>query len=244
MNQDAILITGSNGGVGSRLVKYLLDSGARNLACHYRSGRETVAEILRQADLDPETHLFQAELTDEGQVRAMRLEIEKRLGSVTALVNVAGASTNGMSWKLSLADFMDIVNSNLVSAFLCSREFIPSMRERSWGRIINFSSIVGFTGVAGASHYCSAKAGLVGLTKALALELANKNITVNAIALGYFAFGLIQDVPAELQAQIRARIPVGRFGEANDIGSTVKLLLDEQSAFLTGQVVHLNGGQF
>ena len=244
MNQDVILITGSNGGVGSRLVKYLLDSGARNLACHYRSGRESVAEALRQSGLDPDTHLFQAELTDEAQVRAMRLQIEKRLGSVTSLVNVAGASTNGVSWKLSLAAFIDIVNSNLLSAFLCSREFIPSMRERSWGRIINFSSIVGFTGVAGASHYCAAKAGLVGLTKALALELANKNITVNAIALGYFAFGLINDVPAELQAQIRARIPVGRFGEANDIGSTVKLLLDEESAFLTGQVVHLNGGQF
>ena len=244
MNQDVILITGSNGGVGSRLVKYLLDSGARNLACHYRSGRERVAETLRQSGLDPETHLFQAELTDEAQVKSMRLQIERRLGSVTSLVNVAGASTNGVSWKLSLAAFMDIVNSNLVSAFLCSREFIPSMRERSWGRIINFSSIVGFTGVAGASHYCAAKAGLVGLTKALALELANKNITVNAIALGYFSFGLINDVPAELQAQIRARIPVGRFGEANDIGSTVKLLLDEESAFLTGQVVHLNGGQF
>lgn len=244
MNQDVVLITGSNGGVGSRLAKYLLDSGTRNLACHYRSGRENVAEILRQSGLEPDRHLFQAELTDEAQVRTLRLQIEERLGPVGALLNIAGASTNAMSWKLSLAAFMDIVNSNLVSAFLCSREFIPSMRARSWGRIINFSSILGFTGVAGASHYCAAKAGLVGLTKALALELASRNITVNAIALGYFGFGLIRDVPAELQAQMKARIPVGRFGEASDVGATVKLLLADESAFLTGQVVHLNGGQF
>jgi len=243
MTHDVVLITGSNGGVGSRLVKYLLDAGVRNVACHYRSARGDVAEILRSAGLDPDKHLVQAELTDEAQVRAMRLQIEERLGRVSGLLNVAGASTNGMSWKLSLADFTNVVNTNLVSAFLCSREFIPSMRERAFGRIVNFSSIVGFTGVPGASHYCAAKAALVGLTKALALELANKNITVNALALGYFNYGLIEDVSPELLAQIKARIPVGRFGEAADIGSTVKLLLDPQSAFLTGQVVHLNGGQ-
>jgi 3-oxoacyl-[acyl-carrier protein] reductase len=244
VDQEVVLVTGSNGGVGSRLVRYLLNSGYRKLACHYRAGCEAVESELVAHGLDPGTHLYRAELRDEDQVRAMRLQIEERLGPVHALLNVAGSSTNGMSWRLSLAAFAEVLESNLTSAFLCSREFIPSMRERRRGRILNFSSVVAFTGVAGASHYCAAKAGLVGLTKALALELANRNITVNAIALGYFGFGLLDEVPPDLQAEIKSRIPAGRFGEASDVGSLVRLLMDDESSYLTGQVLHLNGGQY
>jgi NAD(P)-dependent dehydrogenase (short-subunit alcohol dehydrogenase family) len=243
MTQEVILVTGSNGGIGSRLVRQLLRSGHRNIACHYRSGSDDVAQVLGESGLDPARHLFRAELTDEEQVRVLRLAVEERLGPIDALLNVAGASSNGMSWKLSVADFRRVVEWNLTSAFLCSREVIPGMRERGWGRIVNFSSVVAFGGVVGASHYCAAKAGLVGLTKALALELANRNITVNVLALGYFSCGLIDDVPADMQAQIRARIPVGRFGEVEELAAVVQLLLERTSAFLTGQVLHLNGGQ-
>ncbi len=129
-------------------------------------------------------------------------------------------------------------------AFLCSKHFIPKMRECGEGRIINFSSVTAFTGIPGASHYAAAKAGLVGFTKSLALELANKKITANAIALGYFGTGLIDSVPEHLQAEIKTKIPLNRFGDASDVGSTVEFLLSDSAAFMTGQVLHLNGGQY
>lgn len=240
--EKTILITGSNGGIGLSVAEYLLKNGARQLACHYRSGNDKISALLKKYDVDSETHLFQADLTNESDLKSMNEAINKNIGPVSSLVNIAGMSTNGMSWKLSRNQFTEVIDNNLLSAFLCTREFIPTMRTNAWGRIINFSSVVGTTGVAGASHYCAAKAGLIGLTKAMALELANKNITVNAIALGYFQYGLINDVPPEAQTQIKTRIPVARFGTADEVGSTVKFLLAEDSSYLTGQVIHLNGG--
>lgn len=240
--EKTILITGSNGGIGLAVTEYLLKNGIRNLACHYRSNNDKIKDLLTKYDMNTETHMFRADLTNESELSLMNEAINKNHAPVSSLVNIAGMSTNGMSWKLTKSQFVDVIDNNLLSSFLCTREFIPSMRSATWGRIINFSSVVGATGVAGASHYCAAKAGLMGLTKAMALELANKNITVNAIALGYFNYGLINDVPADAQDQIKNRIPVNRFGTADEIGSMVKFLLSQDSSYLTGQILHLNGG--
>lgn len=237
------LITGSNGGIGAGIANYLLNKGHRNIACHYRSDSTKIASIFKKYDLNPEVHCISAELEKAESVAALRATVEDRLGNVDTLINVAGASTNGMSWKLTLEDFQKILNSNLVSTFLCSKEFIPGMRERKWGRIINFSSIVGQTGTVGASHYCAAKAGIIGFTKALALELANKNITANSIALGYFNTGLIRDVSDEMQQEIIRKIPVSRLGTEKDVGGLVEYLMSSDADFMTGQVLQLNGGQ-
>lgn len=244
MNQGNILITGSNGGVGLEITRFLLESGFRNLVCHYRSNSDLVAELLKSYDLKPEGHCFKADLTNENEVIEMKKNIEDKVGIVTCLLNVAGSSSNGMSWKQSVDQFTKTINDSLLTSFICSKTFVPAMRENNWGRIINFSSVVGFTGVAGASSYCAAKAGLVGLTKSLALELANKNITVNSIALGYFQYGLINDVSPDLQSAIVAKVPAQRLGKKDDIGHTVQYLLDEKASFVTGQVVHLNGGLY
>ena len=174
----------------------------------------------------------------------MVAEISKNLGPVAYLINVAGASTNSMSWKMSKKDFMDIFEANVLSAFLCSKAVVPQMREMQFGRIINFSSIVGSTGVVGAAHYSAAKAALIGLTKSMALELASKKITVNAVALGYFNAGLIESVPENIRTQIRGNIPMNRFGEEDDIGSAIQYLISNEASFLTGQTLHLNGGQY
>ncbi len=240
--KKVILITGSNGGIGLAITDYLLKKGHRNLACHYRTGSDKIKALLTSFDLDHAKHLFQADLTNESEIKLMNSEIATKLGFVSTLVNVAGMSTNVMSWKMTKEQFLDVINNNLVSTFLCSKEFIPSMRNESWGRIINFSSVVGSTGVVGASHYCAAKAGIEGFSKALSLELINKNITVNTIALGYFQYGLIDDVPAGMQESLKERIPAKRFGNGHDIGSMVHFLSEEDSSYLTGQVLHLNGG--
>lgn len=240
----AVVITGSNGGLGSKLVSGLLEAGITRIACHYRSSSDAVGKVLSAAGLDPTRHLFRAELTDEQAVRAMREEISARLGSVWGVVNLAGVSSNGVSWKLSVEDFTKVVNSSLLSTFLMTREFLPDMRQRGGGRIINVSSVIAHSGAPGASHYCAAKAGIEGFTRAVALEAAAKNVTVNCLALGYFAEGIISTVPPPMLEAILSRVPLKRLGAGAELAPLVAYLLGEGSAFLTGQVVHLNGGLY
>lgn len=239
-----ILITGTNGGLGAALVDYFLTAGFKNIACHFRSSSETIEAILHKHQLPIKKHLFQAELTDEHQVSRLKKEVEAELGEVYGLVNLAGGSSNALSWKMTAIDFMSIIQQNLLSTFLCSREFIPTMRVNQSGRIINITSIVANTGAAGAAHYSAAKAGVVGLTKSLALELAPKNITVNALALGYFNYGLIHHLSEKIQTDVKSRIPVSRFGEINEVGGMLKYLLSIDSTYTTGQVLHINGGLY
>ena len=244
MNSGTILVTGSNGGIGSGVIEFLLKSGARNLACHYRHEKDKISACLAKYDLDPERHLFQAALTNEAEVKNMRLQIEAKLTPVWGLLNIAGSSSNALSWKMELSDFQQIINDNLISTFLCCREFMPAMRANASGRIINISSVIAHTGAAGASHYCAAKAAICGWTKSIALELAPKNITVNALALGYFNAGIISHVSPELQAEVKARIPLKRFGETNEIGAYINFLLSAEGQYTTGQVININGGLY
>ena len=244
MSTQVTLITGANGGIGQYVVRYLLSQGHRNIFCHYRSHSQGMMDALAQAGLDTDKHSFRADLDDESSIEDMARFIQTGFGGVCNLINVAGSSSNAMSWKMSKEEFTRVLNDTLVTTFLCCKAFVPGMRERGRGRIVNFSSIVGATGIAGAAHYAAAKAGLVGFTKSLALELAPKGITANALALGYFDTGLIQTVAPEMQAEIIKRIPAGRFGSQADIGSAVKYLISDEAQFLTGQVIHLNGGQF
>lgn len=239
-----ILITGTNGGLGAALVDYFLNAGFKNVACHFRSSSETIEAVLHKYKMPLQKHLFQAELTDECQVARLKKEVEVELGEVYGLVNLAGGSTNALSWKMTTVDFMQIIQQNLLSVFLSCREFMPTMRANQSGRIINITSIVANTGAAGAAHYSAAKAAVVGLTKSLALELAPKNITVNALALGYFNYGLIHHLSDKIQADVKNRIPLNRFGDINEVGGMIKYLLHVDSAYTTGQVLHINGGLY
>lgn len=238
------LLTGSNGGIGLAVAEHLLERGHRALAFHYRSSSDRISDCLKRFDLDPKRHLFKADLSNESDVAQLRTSVEQSLGAVWGLVNIAGGSSNSMSWKTSLADFRKVLDDNLTSTFLACREFIPSMRQAGSGRIINVSSVVASTGAVGASHYCAAKGAINSYTKALSLELASKNITANALALGYFQYGLINQVNEQLQAEIKERIPMKRFGTGTDVGGYIRFLLSDESAFTTGQVIHINGGQF
>jgi 3-oxoacyl-[acyl-carrier protein] reductase len=243
-SQGFIVITGAGSGIGLSIVETLLSAGYTKLVCQYRSRNVELFELLKKFNLSPEEFAIKAELTDESDIKKMNDFGRIKFGNTFALLNVAGASTNSMSWKMSKESFTDVINANLLSAFLCSKEFIPEMREQAFGRIINFSSVVAFTGTVGSAHYCAAKAAVVGLSKALSLELANKNITVNTVALGYFDRGLINDVSASLQEEIKAKTPIKRFGQANEVGGLIKYILGKDAEFTTGQVFHINGGLY
>lgn len=242
--QLPVLITGAGGGIGAALAASLLEAGHEKLVFHYRRRSETILRVLDSYGIDPERSLFCAELTNEEEVQRMHREIREKHGPLYGLINVAGGSSNAMSWKMSRGEFQQVIDDNLLTTFLCCREFIPEMREQGRGRIVNIASVVGFTGVAGAAHYCAAKAGIVGFTKALALELAPKHIVVAALALGYFDYGLIHSIPAEQKERIRTGIPAARFGNCKELGGMMQFLLGESGAYSSGQVYHLNGGLY
>jgi 3-oxoacyl-[acyl-carrier protein] reductase len=244
LSNRPVILTGASGGIGVALTDYLLSNGMTHLVLQYRSRPDDLFTVLQQHGLNPDKHCFRADLTSESDVSSLCETIRTTFGTPWGLINLAGSTSNGLSWKLSLEDFQGILASSLTTTFLACREFIPLMRDAGGGRIINTSSVTAFDGVAGASHYCAAKAGVVGFTKAIARELATRQITANVLALGYFDYGMLYTVPEDLREDIRKQIPVGRFGNAAEIGGTILHLLSDESAYTTGQVLHINGGMY
>jgi 3-oxoacyl-[acyl-carrier protein] reductase len=239
-----VLLTGANGGVGLALADHLLANGVENLICQYRSNGESLFEMVRSHGINPDLTCVRADLSDEAQVHSLGDTIEERYGSIWGLVNLAGSTSNGVSWKLSLEDFQTVLSDSVITTFLTCRRFIPTMREARGGRIVNVSSVVAFTGVAGASHYGAAKAGVVGYTKSIARELASRGVTANVLALGYYDYGMMYTIPDDVREEIRASIPVGRLGTAAEIGGMLSFLLSDEGAYTTGQTLHVNGGLY
>jgi 3-oxoacyl-[acyl-carrier protein] reductase len=239
-----VLLTGANGGVGLALADYLLANGVENLICQYRSNGENLFEMVRRHGNDPDLSCLQADLSDEVQVQSLGATIEERYGPIWGLVNLAGSTSNGLSWKLSLEDFQTVLSDSVITTFLTCRRFIPMMRAARGGRIVNVSSVVAFAGVAGASHYGAAKAGVVGYTKSIARELASRGVTANVLALGYYDYGMMYTIPDDIREEIRASIPVGRLGTAAEIGGMLSFLLSDEGGYTTGQILHVNGGLY
>ncbi|MNJ85518.1 3-oxoacyl-[acyl-carrier-protein] reductase FabG [compost metagenome] len=235
MDKKVILITGATGGLGSAMVKHFEKQDVK-LALH----------TFQQEPFDVacEHAWFKADLRDENQVSNLIATILANFGKVDVLINNAGISRNGMSWKLSPAEFNEVIAVNLTAPFLLSHGLIPGMRTNNYGRIINISSVVAQTGVPGTVAYAASKAGILGMTKTIAKELASQPITCNALALGYFDQGMISEVSEELQQQIISQIPKNKLGGVETILSTIDWLLTDASDYVTGQTISLNGGLF
>ena len=234
MEKKKILITGASGGMGTALTDWFLQ-GEYHLLLHYFD------HVPQTPESENVTH-HRADLRDSGQISTMMIEIGERFGGVDILINNAGISRSGMSWKISDNDWNETIAVNLNAPFHLSQAAIPSMRSKKYGRIINISSVVAQTGNVGTAAYAASKAGLIGLTKTLSKELASSGIAVNALALGYFETGMISDVPLDQQAQIIQGIPAGRLGSADTVCKTVEWLLSDEASYVTGQVINLNGG--
>lgn len=235
MDKKVILITGATGGLGSAMVKHFEKQDVK-LALH----------TFQQDPFDVagEHAWFKADLRDENQIRNLVSTVLANFGKVDVLINNAGISRNGMSWKLSAPDFNEVIAVNLTAPFLLCQGIIPGMRANNFGRIINISSVVAQTGVPGTVAYAASKAGILGLTKTIAKELANQPITCNALALGYFDQGMISEVSTEMQEHIIAQIPKSRLGGVETILASIDWLLKEESDYVTGQTISLNGGLF
>ncbi len=237
MTPRNILLIGSSGGLGTGLSRHLSKQG-HQLALHYFKHKPV---------LDPTTknmRTYTADITKEDQIAAMIKQIQGDFGSIDVVINNAGVSKSAMSWKMSLDDWNETLAVNLTGPFLVSKYVLPKMREKKSGRIINISSVVAQTGFAGTAAYAASKAGLQGLVRSIAKEVAGTGITVNSIALGYFDQGMIHQVPENLVTDLVHQIPVGKLGSIDELGGLVDYLISDSSSYLTGQTIQLNGGLY
>ncbi|MDR2724146.1 MAG: beta-ketoacyl-ACP reductase [Holosporaceae bacterium] len=234
------LVTGGTRGIGGEISRALKEAGYL-VAANYHN-EIAAAEKFHQETGIP---IFSWDISNFNSCEKGIADVCETLGgTIDILVNNAGITRDCMLHKMNLEDWTKVLEINLNSVFHMCRSIIPAMRDKKYGRIINISSINGLRGQAGQSNYCAAKAGIIGFTKALALESAPKGITVNAIAPGYIDTAMTVSLHGDLRERIQSEIPVGRFGKIDEIAHAVLFLADERSSFITGTVLNINGGQY
>ena len=233
------LVTGGTRGIGGAISKALKQAGY-NVAANY-GGNDDAAKAFSKETKIP---VFKWDVGDYLACEQGIIDVENQVGPIEVLVNNAGISRDAMLQKMTHEQWSQVIRTNLDSLFNMTRPIINNMRERAFGRIINISSINGPKGQLGLTNYCAAKSGVIGFTRALALESARKGITVNAIAPGYVKTDLLAGVSEDLMKGIVGQIPVGRLGEADEVARCVVFLAADESAWITGSTLTLNGGQY
>lgn len=239
MTDKIAIVTGGTRGIGLAITAYLSGEGYKVAALYHGND-----EAAKQCERETGAKAFKVDVTDFDACQKACQEIEATMGPVAVLVNNAGITKDGVLHKMSPENWSTVLATNLTSCFNMCRAVVAAMRDRGYGRIINISSINGQKGQFGQTNYAAAKAGMIGFTKALALENAAKGITVNAICPGYIATDMTASVKPEVLDSIIKQIPVGRMGTPEEIAETVAFLASEKAAFITGSTVTINGGQF
>lgn len=233
------LVTGGTRGIGAAIGKALKKAGY-NVAAVYHGNDEAAQAFSKETGIP----VFKWDVGDYKACEQGLIDVEKEVGPVEVLVNNAGISRDAMLHKMTHEQWEQVIRTNLDSLFNMTRQIINGMRERGFGRIIDISSINGQKGQIGVANYSSAKAGVIGFTRTLALENARKGITVNAIAPGYVKTELLAGVSEDVMKSIVAQVPVGRLGEADEIARCVVFLVADESSWITGSTLTINGGQF
>ncbi|WP_283410324.1 3-oxoacyl-[acyl-carrier-protein] reductase [Anoxynatronum buryatiense] len=237
-----MLITGASRGIGRAIALKMAQSGAR-IVINYARQESSALEVKQAVEaLGSEAMIAQADVSDEEQVTRMMASIKETFGPVTILVNNAGITRDGLLVRMKTSDWQQVLDTNLTSAFLMSRAVAKDMMKAKGGRIINISSVVGVMGNAGQANYSASKAGLIGLTKSLARELAPKHITVNTVAPGFIETEMTDALSTQVKEQLLAQIPLNQLGKAEDIAEAVAYLAGAGGRYITGQVLQVNGG--
>lgn len=251
MNADRriALVTGASRGIGAAIALRLAEDG-HDVAINYvedpardnAAEADALAEEIR--DLGVEALCVAADVTDREAVADMVGYVAARLGSVDVLVNNAGITRDRTLRKLPPEDWDRVLAVNLTGAFNCAQAVVEGMTERGWGRIVNVSSVVALTGNFGQANYAASKAGLLGLTKSLAREVARKGVTVNAVAPGFIATEMTAAMPPDVLARVIESIPLGEMGSAEDVANAVAFLASDEARYITGHVLSVNGGWY
>lgn len=236
------IITGSSRGLGRVIATELAREGAR-VVINYLKNEDAAKEVSREIQaLGSEALVIKADVSLEQDAKKLVDATLTKFGTVDILVNNAGISKDAVSWKMDSSVWDEVIKTNLYGVFNCSKAVLPHMREKKQGRIINISSVVGQMGVVGTSSYTASKAGIIGLTKTIAKEVANRGITVNTLVLGYIKEGMLLTLPKNIQDIILSQIPLGRFGEPIEVAKSVLFLCSDGAGYITGQAININGG--
>jgi 3-oxoacyl-[acyl-carrier protein] reductase len=240
------LVTGASQGIGRACALKLAERGASValMARNQQKLEEVGREIKERALPENSARAFVAvaDMESEDQIKAAFKSVAGEFGKIDILVNNAGITRDQLVMRMKRADWDSVINTNLTSAYLCTQQAIGSMLKQRWGRIINITSIFGQMGQAGQANYAASKAGLIGLTMAVARELGSRNITCNAIAPGFIETSMTSALSEEFRANALKMIPLGRIGTAEDVANCVAFLASEEAAYITGHVLNVNGG--
>ena len=237
------IVTGASRGIGRSIALALAAEGA-NIVAVDLGAAETEAMVAEVKALGVDALAVLGNVTVAADVEKMFEAAVEKFGRVDILVNNAGITRDALLLRMKDEDWDAVLTVNLKGAFLCSRSAAKVMSKQRFGRIINIASVVGQMGNAGQANYCASKAGLIGLTKSNARELARRNITVNAVAPGFIATAMTDVLPEKVKEELTAQIPLERLGTADDIANAVLFLAAERSGYITGQVIGVNGGMY
>lgn len=238
----AALVTGASRGIGREIALELARQGA-NVAVNYAGSAAKAEEVVAEIkQMDRDAFAIQCDVSNSDDVANMIKETIDRFGRIDILVNNAGITRDNLLMRMKEDEWDAVLNTNLKGVFLCTKAVTRQMMKQRSGRIINISSVVGASGNPGQANYVAAKAGVIGLTKTSAKELASRGITVNAVAPGFITTEMTDQLTDELKQEMLKNIPLAQFGEPKDIANAVAFLASDESRYITGQTIHVNGG--
>jgi 3-oxoacyl-[acyl-carrier protein] reductase len=236
------IVTGGSRGIGRAVALRLAAEGA-NVAISYRSNDDAaqeIAEAVREAGV--ECAVFKGDVASPEDVQVLFEGVTDAFGRLDILVNNAGVTRDNLLMRMKAEEFDEVLRTNLGGTYLCTRAALRPMIRARWGRIVNVSSVVGLVGNAGQANYAASKAGIIGFTKSVAREVAQRGITANAVAPGYVETELTGSLPENVKEAIRTQVPMGRFGEAQEVAEVVTFLAGEGAGYVTGQTIAVDGG--
>jgi 3-oxoacyl-[acyl-carrier protein] reductase len=236
------IVTGGGRGIGRAVALRLAAEGA-NVAISYRSNDDAAqetAEAVREAGVECE--VFKGDVASPEDVQVLFEGVTDAFGRLDILVNNAGLTRDNLMLRMKVEEFDEVLRTNLGGTYLCTRAALRPMIRARWGRIVNVSSVVGLVGNAGQANYAASKAGIIGFTKSVAREVAQRGITANAVAPGYVETELTGRLPENVKEAIRTQVPMGRFGEAEEVAEVVTFLAGEGAGYVTGQTIAVDGG--
>lgn len=236
------MVTGASRGIGAVVACRLAEAGARVGVNYHASPDAAIVVVDNISQAGGEAFLVGGDVSQEEKAQAVIKQVVEHFGSIDLLVNNAGINKDQLLIRMKPEDFDSVINVNLRGAFLCTKYAMTHMIRQRSGRVVNMSSVVGLSGNPGQANYAAAKAGLVGLTKAVAREVASRNVTVNALAPGYITTAMVDELSEDTQAKILANIPMGRFGTPEDVAEAVIFLCSDGASYITGQVLTIDGG--
>jgi len=239
-----VIVTGGSRGIGRAVCLAFADPNTR-IYINYVASDDAAAQTCRLvSDAGGEARAFRADVSSEDDAKRFFDTVVAEAGRIDVLINNAGITRDGLLVRMRESDWEDVIQTNLTGVFHCMKPAAKIMMKQRSGRIVNITSIVGVTGNPGQANYAASKAGIIGLTKSAAKELASRGITVNAVAPGYIETDMTASLPEKARAAMVGQIPLARTGTPEDVASVVRFLASEGAAYITGQVIHVSGGMF